>query len=187
MKYKSLLLTSLIINLILVSILFLLTSREEQFIVEESTPETVQYEEVSEDCVEEEDIYRPSTEDVNAIARTLYGECRGIPSTMEKAAVVWVILNRVDAGYADTILEVVSAPNQFVGYNASNPLWDELVALAEDVMIRWHREKMGEIDVGRVLPADYLWFHGDGAKNHFRNQYKGGKKWKWTLANPYED
>ncbi len=46
--------------------------------------------------------------------------------------------------------------------------------------------KDGEADVGRVLPSDYLWFTGDGKRNHFRNAYRGGQIWDWSLPTPYE-
>jgi hypothetical protein len=125
--------------------------------------------------------------DAECLARMLYGEARGIASDMEKAACVWVALNRVDAGYADTVQGVVKAPKQFVGYKASHPIWDDLLALAEDVLARWAREKDGEENVGRVLPPDYLWFTGDGKRNRFRNEYIGGDRWDWRLPDPYAD
>lgn len=117
--------------------------------------------------------WTPAAEDVEAIARTLYGECRGAETEAEKEAVAWVILNRVDAGYADTVLGVVSAPGQFAGYNAAHPLWPELVEVAERVLTLHHREQLGE-RVVRVLPREYLWFSGDGARNCFRDAYAGG-------------
>ena len=43
-----------------------------------------------------------------------------------------------------------------------------------------------QVEVGRVLPADYLWFSGDGKRNHFRNAYRGGDRWDWSLPSPYE-
>lgn len=46
--------------------------------------------------------------------------------------------------------------------------------------------KDGETDTGRVLPSDYLWFSGDGKHNYFRNAYKGGETWDWSLPSPYE-
>lgn len=117
--------------------------------------------------------WTPAAEDVEAIARTLYGECRGAETEAEKEAVAWVILNRVDAGYADTVLGVVSAPGQFAGYNAAHPLWPELVEVARRVLTLHHREQLGE-RVARVLPREYLWFSGDGARNWFRDAYAGG-------------
>ena len=117
--------------------------------------------------------WQPATEDVEAIARTLYGECRGVETVAEQEAVAWVILNRLDAGYADTVLGVVSAPGQFAGYSPEHPLWPELVEVARRVLIMHHREQLGE-SVERVLPSAYLWFSGDGVKNTFRDQYRGG-------------
>ena len=117
--------------------------------------------------------WKPATEDVEAIARTLYGECRGVDSTAEKEAVVWVILNRLDAGYSDTVLGVISAPGQFAGYDPGHPLWTDLVDIAERVLWMHHAENMG-ITVERVLPRDYLWFSGDGMRNTFRDAYGGG-------------
>lgn len=116
--------------------------------------------------------WQPAAEDVEAIARTLYGECRGVESEAEKEAVAWVILNRLDAGYADTVLGVVSAPGQFAGYSPEHPLWPELVEVAERVLTLHHREQRGE-NVARVLPREYLWFSGDGIRNYFRCEYDG--------------
>ena len=140
---------------------------------------------IVEDEEEKEEEYIPDKEDVEAIARTLYGECRGIPSDMEKAAVAWCVLNRLDAGFEDTIIEVVSAPKQFVGYDPDHPLLPNLVTLAEDVMIKWHREKEGEENVGRVLPPEYLWFNGDGSHNWFVSEYRGTDYWEWEYEDVY--
>ena len=117
--------------------------------------------------------WEPAAEDVEAIARTLYGECRGVDSEAEKEAVAWVILNRLDAGYADTVLGVVSAAGQFAGYSPEHPLWPELVEVARRVLTLHHREQLG-IAVERVLPSAYLWFSGDGVRNTFRDAYGGG-------------
>ena len=123
--------------------------------------------------------WSPATEDVEAIARTLYGECRGVESETEKEAVVWVIMNRIDAGYADTVLGIVSAPGQFAGYDPGHPLWTDLVNIAERVLRMHHAEQMG-IAVERVLPREYLWFSGDGVRNTFRDQYRGGNEVRFS-------
>ena len=117
--------------------------------------------------------WEPASEDVEAIARTLYGECRGAETVAEQEAVAWVILNRLDAGYADTVLGVVSAPGQFAGYSPEHPLWPELVEVARRVLTLHHREQLGE-SVARVLGPEYLWFSGDGMRNWFRDKYTGG-------------
>lgn len=121
------------------------------------------------------------------IAKTLYGEARGC-SVTEQAAVVWCILNRVDdeSGlWPDDIIGVVTQENQFAGYSQEHPVLPELYDMAMDVLERWQREKAGETDVGRVLPADYCFFQGDGQHNYFRREFEGGQVWDWRLETPY--
>lgn len=126
-------------------------------------------------------------DDVIALAKVLYNECRGIPSDIEKACVGWAACNRVDAGYGNTIYEVLTAPNQFAYWN-NTPITEELYNLATDVLTRWNNEKNGIEDVGRVLQSDYLWFRGDGKHNYFRDSFSGKYNiWDYSLANPYEN
>ena len=128
-------------------------------------------------------------EDAVLLAKLVWGEARGVESKAEQAAVIWCALNRVDAeGYAcgRSVEHVVTFPNQFTGYRASNPVDAELYELAVDVLTRWQREKAGESDVGRVLPFEYQWFAGDGTRNHFRDAYRNGTRWDWSLPDPYE-
>ena len=118
------------------------------------------------------------------LAKTIYGEARGLGKT-EQAAVVWCVLNRADAWGMD-IIEVITAPGQFTGYRESNPVWPELYDLAQDVLTRWRRESNGETDVGRVLPREYMWFSGNGRVNIFRDAYRGGSVWDWSWESPYD-
>lgn len=123
--------------------------------------------------------------EVIMVAKVLYDECRGILSDTEKACVAWTICNRVDAGYGATIAEVITAPGQFA-YRSCAPVWDNLYALAEDVLSRWSYERNGVVHVGRVLPPDYLWYSGDGAHNYFRNSYSGmNGYWNYSSESPY--
>lgn len=127
--------------------------------------------------------------EAEVLAKTVYGEARGC-STTEQAAVIWCVLNRVDdecAFWPDDIIGVATQPEQFHGYYAGYPVTQEHYALALDVIDRWQREKNGEADVGRVLPPEYLYFHGDGEHNHFRTEYTGGQTWDWSLVSPYEE
>ena len=124
-------------------------------------------------------------EEVNTIAKTVWGEAQGL-NKMEQSAVVWCILNYVDAGYG-TIIEAITYPERFHGYNPGFPVTDEIKALVEDVIVRWRMEKLCDGDVGRTLPSEYLWFHGDGEHNYFRNSYDGEYDiWNWDCWNPYE-
>lgn len=124
---------------------------------------------------------QPSPE-AEALAKLVYGEAIGC-STTEQAAVVWCVLNRVDAGYGD--LMTVATSGLFVGYRPENPVEPAVLDLCADVMQRWSDEKTLGESAGRVLPVDYLWFHGDGMHNYFRNAYRGGDTWDWSLPSPY--
>lgn len=129
-------------------------------------------------------------EEIEIAAKTLWGEAHGVESKMEQAAVVWTMLNRVD-DWGDSLGKIVTAPDQFA-WDANNPTVDDfgrdLTELVRDVVGRWEREKNGEADVGRVLPAGYFWFGGDGwATNYFRNDFDDfDNLWDWSLPDPYE-
>lgn len=59
----------------------------------------------------------------------------GVSGNCHRAAVIWCILNRVDAGYGD-FEEVATAPNQFA-YYSNTRIVKEFYELAEDVLDRW--------------------------------------------------
>lgn len=126
-----------------------------------------------------------------ALAKTVWGEARGCFTT-EQAAVVWCVLNRFDSGdpfYAEcrTICDIVAQPDQFAGYDPDHPVDPDILALVEDVLARWQAERSCIGDVGRVLPAEYLFFTGDGEENIFTTEWRGGQTWDWSLDSPYEE
>lgn len=127
-------------------------------------------------------------EELELLAKMLYGEARGCCQT-EQAACVWVVLNRVeDERWPDSISEVIRQPNQFTGYHDGNPVWPELLALAEDVVLRWAAEQDGAQYVGRVIPDDYYFWWGDGSRNWFRQEFEDNNNtWDWSLASPYKE
>ena len=109
-------------------------------------------------------------DDVVAMAKMLWGEARGC-TRGNQAMAVWCVLNRVDdPRFPDTIQGVLSQPSQFHGYSPDFPVWDELYAVALDVLTRWSMEKQG-VTVERELPKTYLWFTGYNGSNHFREVY----------------
>ena len=134
-------------------------------------------------------------EDVIAAAKLLWGEARGVPdlvigdrvisSECQQAAVLWTVLNRYDAGYGDSVTAVITAPGQYHGYSESNPVDSDLLDLTIDVLNRWTHEKWDGDSIGRVLPEDYMWFHGDGTHNYFRNEFESNSYWTWELFDPY--
>ena len=128
--------------------------------------------------------YTPDPEEVELIGRTIWGEAGGVKSKAERAAVAWCILNRADA-WGKSIEDVVTAPHQFHGYRTWGECPQEHLDLAADVLTRWNAEKEGDTNAGRTLPADYLYFYGDGERNHFSIEWRSGVYWDWSLDNPY--
>lgn len=126
-------------------------------------------------------------EDVITMAKVMYREARGVGSTTQIACIGWVACNRVDAGaFGDTITEVLTAPDQFA-WIPDTPVEDWLVEIAEDVLQKWSIEKSTGECCGRVLPAEYLYFHGDGKANWFRIEYEHNNQyWDYSLPSPYE-
>lgn len=131
--------------------------------------------------------YTVTNAEIEIIAKAVWGEARGC-NKLEQSAVIWCILNRVDAGYG-TIIDVVTAPNQFHGYSSNFTVTDEIRALTKDVIARWKLEKAYGGNFGRTLPSEYLYFSADvtGIGNVFRTKWAGDcKVWDWNCWNPYE-
>ena len=108
--------------------------------------------------------------------RALWGEAGGIQDEAQRAAVVWCACNRADAWDMD-IGDVLTV-DQFHGLAIRGEVPEQHVELARDVLARWTLEAEGWVDVGRVLPSQYLYFEGDGEVNHFSTEYGGGQYWR---------
>lgn len=127
--------------------------------------------------------------DIDILAKLAYCEGRGLKSRTELACIMWIVLNRLDnGGYGSSIYSVVTAPSQFHYYSSASTISDygyDLKELAKDVLNNWNLEKNG-LDSNRCLPKDYMWFAGDGQHNYFRNAYKGGNRWDYSLGYIYD-
>lgn len=108
--------------------------------------------------------------------RAIWGEAGGIPDEAQRAAVVWCACNRADAWDMD-IGDVLTV-DQFHGLAIKGEVPPQHVELARDVLARWALEAEGWVDVGRALPEQYLYFEGDGVRNHFSTEYGGGEYWR---------
>lgn len=164
-------------------------------------PETVSVSKKAPPATQENEspvILVPFTDDeIIMLARTLYNETQvvfwngtkwGVSYRARQAAVAWIALNRYDAGnFGETLTDILSAPGQFA-YTDYAPVTEDMLALAADVIDRWIQEKQGKDDAGRVIPADYFYFDGDGRENTFRKtSTRGGETWDWTLPDPYAE
>ena len=127
-----------------------------------------------------------TNEEIDHIAKTVWGEARGLSKT-HQAGVVWAILNRCDDGrFGKGIISVITAPSQFAGYRSGNPVDPEIRELVVDVLDRYSQEKAGIKNVGRVLPKEYLYFRGNGKINLFSKEWNSKNIWNWSLESPYK-
>lgn len=99
--------------------------------------------------------------DIDALARTLYGEARG-EGVQGMQAIAWVVVNRVRRGpprFKDTLLGVVMAPHQFSCWskadvnsklcatvNESDPIFALAVYAASSVLSGEVRDMVGGAD-----------------------------------------
>ena len=125
------------------------------------------------------------------MAKVMYCEAKGISSKRELSMIAWTILNRFDnGGFGSTIPAIITSKNQFA-YSRNAPTVNQcgidLLALAEDVLLRWQAEREGEVNVGRTLPKNYCFYWGDGHHNYFRTSDRGkGYLWFEGYGDPYE-
>lgn len=133
------------------------------------------------------------TEEQIVLAKCVYGEARGT-SPEDQASVAWCIINRLESGYANSIIDIVTAPYQFVGYKSSNPVNPLQVSIVLDVLDRWEKQKtlgLSDEEAGRTIPTGYHDFRGRKQTNGtYRNEfmvsaYSNNAVWDWHFESPY--
>lgn len=114
----------------------------------------------------EVEYYPWSVEEVEAMALTQAGECYD-DKPDDKRLVCEVILNRVSSdGFGDTILDVLTKPNQFDGYwsqsrSVSKNDYEVVVQALKD----WYDNDCQPL-------SEYLFFEaGDNRENEFRKEF----------------
>ena len=120
-------------------------------------------------------------EETDMLAKTVWGEARGC-SDIQQEAVVWCVLNRVDdPRFPDSIESVINQKNEFFGFDASNPVGEDIRALVKKVLLVWATEGIMPAEgKERVLPREYVFFSGDGYQNIFTTGYLCGEVWNWS-------
>lgn len=107
-----------------------------------------------------------TAEEVEAIARTLSGECYE-DKPGDKRLVAEVILNRVtDGRWGDTVIEVVTAKSQFYGYwQPSRDISDNDREIATQALCDWYANDCTAL-------SEFLFFEaGPNRENVFRKNY----------------
>ena len=131
-------------------------------------------------CDDSDELY-PTRDEVTSLALTVVGEASNC-DLRTQIAVMWTVLNRVDAGFGDTIMDVCSAESQFAGYTrALDRLDDEgfierfnrIKTYCYDVIYAWKNNN----DWYRNLPSNYLYFRSDA--KHTTNYFLNEQNWKY--------
>lgn len=107
-----------------------------------------------------------SDEEVEAIVKTLVGECYD-DKIEDKRKVSEVIVNRVsNGGFGENVMEVVTAPGQFCGYwKQSRPISESDIQIAEETLTDWYANNCEAL-------SEYLFFcSGANRENVFRSEY----------------
>lgn len=141
----------------------------------------------------------------DVIAQIVTNEIGGLTKTtawttveLERAAVVWAIVNRCDpaAGVsANELFEAATAENQFAWFGEISEIFPGCSEITVDVLCRvvllehmvssGHDSQAAAEMVGKL--HDCRWFGGDGEHNYFRETYEiTGNRWRPTAEDdPY--
>lgn len=116
-------------------------------------------------------------QNLTLISKVLYGYRDN--SELDLEGVVWIILNRVDNQSEfrnfNTISQVCRQPHQWMGYNDTNPVLDNLYAIADKVLTKY------ETDGTRLFGQEYLYFEWSSEYILFKTELYDSrtcKKWR---------
>ena len=116
--------------------------------------------------IETEPVQLWTDEELEALVRTIRGECYDDKPEC-KRKVCETICNRVSHGsFGDSIVEVVTAPNQFAGYWApSRPATENDYEIARQTLEDWYANDCEAL-------SEWLYFvAGENRENVFRSEY----------------
>lgn len=141
----------------------------------------------------------------DVIAQIVTNEIGGLTKTtawttveLERAAVVWTIVNRCDPAAwasAEALFGVATDENQFAWFGEISEIFPGCSEIAVDVLCRvvllehlvasGHDNQAAAKMVGKL--HDCRWFGGDGEHNYFRETYEiTGNRWRPTAEDdPY--
>lgn len=111
------------------------------------------------------------------ISKVLYGYRNN--SEIDLEGIVWVILNRVsnqsEFRNFDTIPQICRQPHQWMGFEESNPVLENLYAIADKVLTKY------ETDGTRLFGREYLYFEWSSEYIVFKTELYDSrtcKKWR---------
>ena len=114
--------------------------------------------------------------ELEMLAKTVWGEAAGC-SPDEWRLVIWTVFQRVDSEHRDfrnqnTIEAVLTAPNQFAGYNESFSVDPDIYEVVAEEAAKWFAGEAPPTHEIYAPTLPYLFFDGDGKNNWFREAWR---------------
>lgn len=134
--------------------------------------------------------YDLNDKDVDWLARLAF--LSPLTAKENKAALMWLVLNRVDSdAFPSTIRQVIAQKSEFGFWSEDKFIKPENLAvnreLARLVMNQWLSEKDG-LNAGRLIPKEalFLRFSGEGNRNIELLPDRWGEPLYWPVKGAYE-
>lgn len=121
----------------------------------------------------------PYTIQLNAesemLARVLYGVKDN--KTDDLKTYCWCVFNRVDnSHYPDTLEDVIAQPQQWMRYDPTNPVLENLYQIARQQLDAWHTDSHRPVDSNYVFMN---WSSNDICLRDNFNEGSGTHYWRW--------
>lgn len=114
--------------------------------------------------------------EAEALAKVLYGVKDN--STDDLKTYCWCVFNRVDnSHYPDTLEDVIAQPQQWMRYDPTNPLLENLYQIAREQLDAWHTDSHRPVDSSYVFMN---WSSNDICLRDNFNEGSGCHYWRWN-------
>jgi hypothetical protein len=128
---------------------------------------------------EREAAYNPynlqSQQEAEELARMLYGIKDNDTDDLRTAC--WCVFNRVDnTAFPDTVQDVIAQPDQWMRYDPTNPVLQNLYKIAYEQLEAWHS------DTHRIVAAEYVFMNWSKDDIVLRDNWAEGSGthyWRW--------
>lgn len=114
-------------------------------------------------------------QEAELVAQVLYGVKDN--STDDLRTYCWCVFNRVDNNaYPSTIQDVVSQPNQWMRYDPTNPILEDLYQIAYEQLDNWHTNNH------RPVSSDFVFMNWSNSSIVLRDNFHEGSGthyWRW--------
>jgi hypothetical protein len=113
--------------------------------------------------------YIPSNEEIEMLAKTVWGEARGC-SDEEQRLVIWTIFQRLDSEIwiGDTIEAIITRQGQFTGYRSYHPIDENILKICEEELQKWIDGEEAPTHEIYAPQLPYYKFSGSSGHNWFK-------------------